>query len=122
MPGETDAPLNDKNLHWVHLLAGVVRTNQDYGLGPMVLLPDVSATALVAFEAVELQAPMIFTAPLLVRTDRFPEKDLPICFCRLRCNLTASSPQCNNDSGTGCGRCSYIQHACCNDLSLAGIS
>jgi hypothetical protein len=51
-PGDANAPLEDENLHWVHLLAGVMRTNQDYGLGPMVPLLDASATAPAAFEAV----------------------------------------------------------------------
>jgi hypothetical protein len=53
-PEEAHASPDDKSLYWDHLLAGVVCTNQDYGLGHMVLLPNTSANTLAMFEAVEL--------------------------------------------------------------------
>jgi hypothetical protein len=65
------------------LLAGVVCTNQDYGLGLMVPLQDASAAAPATFEAVELQAPTFFASRLLVHTGRFLEEDPLICFCCL---------------------------------------
>ncbi len=55
--GEADVPPEDENSHCVHLLAGVVRTNQDYSLGPIAPLPDTSNTAPAAFRAVEMHAP-----------------------------------------------------------------
>jgi hypothetical protein len=122
LPGEADAPPEDKNLHWVHLLAGVVRTNQDYSLGPMVPLPDASAAALAASEAVELQAPTLFTSHSLVLAGGFSEEDLPICFHCWWWNLMAPFLQCNLDSWTGCGRCTYIQHTRCKNVSLPGLS
>jgi hypothetical protein len=83
-PGEADAPLEDKNLRRVHLLASVVRTNQDYGLGPMMPLPDASADALATFEDVEVQASTFFASRSLMCAGGFSEEDLPICLCCLR--------------------------------------
>jgi hypothetical protein len=54
--GEADAPPEDKNSCRVNLMAGVVCTHQDYGLHLIVPVPDASASAPAAFEAVELQA------------------------------------------------------------------
>jgi hypothetical protein len=64
--GDAGALLEDENSHWVHLLAGMVRTNQDYGLGHMEGLPDDSADAPALFEAVELQTPTFFASCSLV--------------------------------------------------------
>jgi hypothetical protein len=69
--GEAYTPLDDKNLCQVHLLAGVVHTNQHYGLGLMVPLPDASATVPAAFRAVVLQAPTFFATCSLVCANRF---------------------------------------------------
>jgi hypothetical protein len=83
VPGEAVAPLEDETLHQVHLLANVVCTNQDYGLGLMVPRPDASTAASAVFEAVELQAPTFFASHLLMRTGRFSEVDPLISFCCL---------------------------------------
>jgi hypothetical protein len=53
-PGEADAPPEDENSHRVRLLAGVVCTNQDYGLGHTERLPDASVNAPAVFEVVKL--------------------------------------------------------------------
>jgi hypothetical protein len=83
-PGEADAPLQDKNLRQVHLLADVVRTDQDYGLGPTVPLPDTSAAALAVFKAMELQASRFLASPQLMWAGGFSEEDPLICFRCLR--------------------------------------
>jgi hypothetical protein len=88
----------------------------------MVPLPDTSAAALAAFEAMELQTSTFFASCSLVHAGGFLEDDLPISFSCLRWNLTAHFSRCNRDSWTGCGRCSYIHHARCKDVSLAGSS
>jgi hypothetical protein len=115
-PEEADAPPKDKSLRRVRLLAGVVRTNQDYGLSHMVRLPDASADAPAVFKAVELQAPTFFASRLLVPAGGFSEEDPPICFRCLRWNLTALFLQCNRDCWSRCGCCSDIQHAQCKNV------
>jgi hypothetical protein len=102
--GEANAPPEDENLRWVHLLAGVIRTNQDYGLGPMVPLLDASVAALAAFKAVELQTPTFFASRLLMCAGGLSEVDLPISFRCLQWNLMAPFLQCNRVGWTGCGR------------------
>jgi hypothetical protein len=121
-PEEADAPPEEDNSRRARLLRGVVRTNEAYGLCPMECLPDASADATAVFEAVELQAPTFFASRSLVRAGGFSDEDPPICFRCLRWNLTAPFLRCNCDGWTGCGRCSYIQHARCKDVSLAGLS
>ncbi len=61
-PEEANAPLVDINLRRACLLCGVIRTNENYGLGPMTRLLDASANALAVFEAAELQAPTFFAS------------------------------------------------------------
>jgi hypothetical protein len=97
-PREADAPPEDENSRWVRLLAGVVHTNQDYGLGHMECLLDTSADAPALFEAVELQAQTFFASHTLVCAGGFSEEDPPICFRCLRWNLMALFSQCNCDS------------------------
>jgi hypothetical protein len=80
---EADAPLEDENLRRVYLLPGVMRTNQDYDLGPTVPLPDALVPASATFEVLELQVPMCFASCLLVYTGRFLEEDPLISFCCL---------------------------------------
>ncbi len=107
VPGaDADSP-EDEISRLVHLLSGVVRTNQDYGLGSMVPLPDSSAAAPAAFKAMELQASMFFASCSLVRAGGFSEEDRPICFCCLHCNLMPLFLWCNRDSWSGCRHCSY---------------
>ncbi len=108
LQGEAATPLEDENLRQVHLLAGVVCTNQDHGLGPMLPLLDSSAAVPATFEAVKLQAHTFFASRLLVCAGGFLEENLRICFCCLRWNLTAPFKQCDCDGWTGCGFCSYI--------------
>jgi hypothetical protein len=100
----------------VCLLAGTVRTNQDYGLGHMERLPDAYANAPTVFEAVELLALTFFALHSFVRAGGFSEEDLPICFMWLRLNLMVLFSQYNCNNWTGRRRCSYIQHAQCKDL------
>jgi hypothetical protein len=66
----------------------VVRTNEDYGVGNCVVLPDPDATALATFEAVELQALTFFASRSFVCAGGFTEVDPPICFRCLCWNLT----------------------------------
>jgi hypothetical protein len=110
-PEEEDAE-SRKN----RLLRGVVRTNDDYGLGAFVQLPDPSPEAPAVFGAVELQAPTFFASRSVVRAGGFHEGDPPICARCLRWNLVAPFSKCNRDGWTGCGRCSYVQHAQCKDV------
>jgi hypothetical protein len=98
------------------LLRGVVRTNDDYGLGAFVPLPDPSPEAPAVFETVELQAPVFFLSRSLVRAGGFTDVDPPICARCLRWNLVAPFSKCNRDGLAGCGRCTYIQHARCKDV------
>jgi hypothetical protein len=121
-PGAADAPSEDEKLLRARLLCGVVRSNEDYGLGDMVRLPDASADAPAVFEDVELQAPTFFASRSVVRARVFFEEDPPICVRCLRWNLTAPFSRCTRDGWTGCGRCSYIQHARCRDVSLLSPS
>jgi hypothetical protein len=107
-PGAADAPPEDKKSRQARLLCGVVGSNEDYGLGDMVRLPDASADAPAVFEGVELQAPTFFASRSVVRAGGFSEEDLPICVRCLRWKLTAPFSRCNCDGWTGCGRCSYI--------------
>jgi hypothetical protein len=65
-PRAADAPPEDKTSRWAPLLRGVVRSNEDYGLGNMVRLPDASADAPAEFEDVELQAPTFFASRSVV--------------------------------------------------------
>jgi hypothetical protein len=97
-----------EDARWVRLLAGVVRTNEDYGVSNCVVLPDPDATALATFEAVELPALTFFASRSIVCAGGFTEMDLPICFRCLYWNLTAPFLRCNRDGWTGCGHCSYI--------------
>ncbi len=108
--------VEDENARRVRLLVGVVRTNEDYGLGDLVRIPDANAAAPAVFEGVELTAPMFFASRSVVRAGGFTEVDPPICFQCLRWNLTAPFSLCNRDGWTGCGRCSFIQHAKCKDV------
>jgi hypothetical protein len=78
--GEADDPLKNKIVYWVRLLAGVIRTYQDYGVDPRVALLDASANAPASFEAVELQVPSFFVSYLLVCAWGIFEDDSPICF------------------------------------------
>jgi hypothetical protein len=119
-PGVANAPPEDEKSRRARLLCGVVRSNEDYGLGDMVRLPDTSADAPAVFEDVELQAPTFFASRSVVRAGGFSEEDMPICVRCLQWNLTAPFLRCNRDGWTGCGRCSYIQHARCWDVSLSG--
>ncbi len=73
-PPEEDAYARKARLLW-----GVVWTNEDYGLGEFVRLPDASAEASAVFEDVELQAPTSFASCLVVRTGGVSEEDPPIC-------------------------------------------
>jgi hypothetical protein len=94
---EANAPLKNKNLHQVQLLAGVVYTIQDYSLGQIVPLLDSSAAAQASFEAVELQT-IIFSALCShVHTSRFSDEYPPIRFCCLCWNLRAQFSRCNLD-------------------------
>jgi hypothetical protein len=104
----SEESVEDENARQVRLLAGVVRTNKDYSLGNLVVLPDPDATAPTTFEAVELQALTFFASCSVVCASGFTEVDLPICFWCLHWNLTAAFSRCNRDGWTGCGRCSYI--------------
>jgi hypothetical protein len=122
VPVEADAPLEDGNLRRVCLLAGVVRTNQDYSLGLMVSLPDASAVAPAAFKAMELKAQMYFASCSLMGTGRFLKEHLPICFHCLHWNLTSPFLQCNRDGLTGYRLFLYIQLSCCKDISIASLS
>jgi hypothetical protein len=121
-PGAADAPPEDEKSRRARLLRGVVRSNEDYGLGNMVWLPDSSANAPAKFEDVELQAPTFFALRSVVRAGGFSEEDPPIYVRCLRWNLTAPFSRCNRDRWTGCGRCSYILHAHCRDVSLSSPS
>jgi hypothetical protein len=114
----SEESVKDGNARQVRLLAGVELTNDDYGLGNLVVLPDPDAAALAMFEAVELQALTFFASRSVVCTGGFTEVDLPIC-CRCLCwNLTPLFSRCNRAGWTGCGRCSYIQHTQCKDVSF----
>jgi hypothetical protein len=95
--GEADAPPEDTNLRWVHMLASVVPTNQYYGLGLMVTLPDASTAVPAAFNVMELQAPICFPSLSLAPAGGFSEEDLLICFCCLGWILTALLSRCNCD-------------------------
>jgi hypothetical protein len=119
-PGAANAPPENKKSCRARLLHGVVRSNKDYGLGDMVRLPDASSDAPAVFEDVELQAPTFFALRSVVRADGFSEEDPPICVRCLWWKLTAPFSRCNRDGGTRYGRCSYIQHARCQDVSLSG--
>jgi cobalamin biosynthesis protein CobT len=83
-PEEADAPPEGESARQVRLLAGVVRTNKDDGLGHMVRLPDASANAPAVFEAVELQDPTFFVSHLVVRAGGFSREDPPTCLVCLR--------------------------------------
>jgi hypothetical protein len=116
-PAEAEAPPEeDADARKTRLLRGVVRTNEDYGLGEFVRLPDARADAPAAFDGVELQAPTFFASRSVVRAGGFSEADPPICARCLRWNLTAPFSRCNRDGWTGCGRCAYIQKAPCKDV------
>jgi hypothetical protein len=82
--GEAHASPEDKNLRWVCLLTAVVRTNQDYGLGMMVPLPNASASALATFMDMVLQVLTFFVLHLLMQARGFSEEDPAFCFCCLR--------------------------------------
>jgi hypothetical protein len=86
----------------------------------MVRLPDASANAPAVFKDIELQAPTFFASRSVVCAGKFSEEDPPICVRCLRWNLTAMFSRCNRNGWTWCGRCSYIQHAHCRDVSLSG--
>jgi hypothetical protein len=81
--------VKDENARRVHLLACVVRTNEDSGLGPRVVLPDADGAALAMFQDVALQAPTFFASCSVVRAGGFTGAGPPICFRCLRWNLTA---------------------------------
>jgi hypothetical protein len=81
----------------VILFASVVLTNDDYGLGHLVVLPDPYTAALVTFEAVELPALTFFASRSVVRTGRPTEVDPPICFKCLCWNLITLFSLCNRD-------------------------
>ncbi len=115
--GASAPPEKDADARKARLLRGVVRTNEDYGLGEFVHLPDASAEAPAVFENVELQAPTFFTSRSVVRAGGFSEEDPPICARCLRWNLTEPFSRCNRNGWTGCGRCSYIQKSPCKDVS-----
>ncbi len=117
-PEEADASPEGKRVRSVCLLAGVVRTNQDYGLSYMVHLPNFSANAPAIFKAIELLAPTFFASCLVVHAGGFSKEDPPICLRCLCWNLTAPFFQCNRNGWMGCGRCSYIQYAQCKDIGL----
>jgi hypothetical protein len=74
-PGAANAPSEDEKSRRAHLLRGVVRSNEDYGLGDMVRLPDASADAPAMFEDVEQQAPTFFASRSVVRAGGFSEED-----------------------------------------------
>jgi hypothetical protein len=120
--GAANAPPEDEKSRRARLLCGVVRSNKDYGLGNMVRLPDASADAPAEFEEVELQVPTFFASRSVVRAGEFSEEDPPICVRCLWWNLTAPFSRCNRDGWTGCGRCLYIQHVHCRDISLSSPS
>jgi hypothetical protein len=103
--------VEDEDARRVRLLAGVVRTNEDYGLGGGVVLPDADGAARATFGAVELWAPTFFASRSVVRAGGFTEADPLICFQCLCWNLTVPFSQCTCEGWTGCGQCSYIQHA-----------
>lgn len=84
VPREADTSPEDGNSRCFCLLCGVVRTNKDYGLGPLVCLPKADAGAPATLEAVEQQAPTFFALGSLVCAGGFSEADLPICFRCLR--------------------------------------
>jgi hypothetical protein len=107
-PGAADAPPEDEKSCRARLLRGVVRSNEDYGLGNMVWLPDASADAPAVFKDVELQAPTFFASRSVIHAGGFSEEDPPLCVRCFRWNLTALFLRCNRDGWTGCGSCSYI--------------
>jgi hypothetical protein len=113
----SEESVEDESARRVRLLASVVRTNKDYGLGNLVVLLDPDAAAPAKFEAMELQAPTFFASYSVVCAGGFTEVYPPICFRCLRWNLTALFSLCNRDVWTGCGHCSYIQHTRCKDVS-----
>jgi hypothetical protein len=80
--------IEDSKTSRVCLLAGVVRTNEDYILGNLVVLLDPDAAAPATFEAVELQALTFFVSRSVVRAGGFTEVDPPTCFRCLRWNQT----------------------------------
>ncbi len=104
--GEADVAPENENLHLVRMLAGVVRNNQGYGLGRMVLMSDASVAVPAAFKAVELQAPMFFALCLLMRARGSSEEGPPICLYCHHSNRIAPFLRCNIDSWTRCQRCS----------------
>ncbi len=116
LEGAGAPPEEDAESRKARLLRGVVRTNEDYGLGEFVRLPDASADAPAVFEDVELQASTFFASRSVVRAGGFSEEDPPICARCLRWNLTAPFSRCNRDGWTACGHCSYIQKARCKDV------
>jgi hypothetical protein len=67
--------VEDENARWVCLLAGVVRTNEDYGLGGGVVHPDANAAALATIGVVKLQAPLFFASRSVVRAGGFTKVD-----------------------------------------------
>ncbi len=78
-PVEVEMPLENANARKVCLLCGVVNTNEDYGLGELVRLPDARADALAMFDDVELQALTCFALCWVVCEGGFSETDPPIC-------------------------------------------
>jgi hypothetical protein len=87
--GKPNAIPEDEDSRWVHLLASIVCTNHDYGLGPMVPLLDTSAIDLASSEAVELHAQTFVTLCFLVHARGFSEEDPAIYFGCCHWKLTA---------------------------------
>jgi hypothetical protein len=118
----SEESVKDKNASWVSLLDGVVRTNDDYGFGNIVVLQDPDATALAMSEAVVLQALKFFASHSVVRTGGFTKLDPPISFHCLPWKLAVLFTCCNRDGYTGCRGGRYIQHTRCKNVSVLDLS
>jgi hypothetical protein len=74
-----DTVSEDKNSRHGQHICSVVCTNQDYGLGEMVHVPDTNLCTPAIFEAVELQAPTFFASRLLVCAGGYCVEEPTIC-------------------------------------------
>ncbi len=118
-PEGAGAPLDEEESVESHkncLLCGVVRSNNGYGLGAFVLLPDPNHEAPAVLEAMELQAPVFFLSRPLVWAGWLTDVDPPICAQYLRMNLVVPFSKCNCNGWTECRCCTCIQHARCKDV------
>jgi hypothetical protein len=84
LDSSSEESVEDENVRQVHLLDGVVCTNEDHGLGNLIVLLDPLAAALATFEAAELQALMFLASCSVICGGGFTEVNSPICFRCLR--------------------------------------